>query len=426
VGTKSSAELSVYPVCECGVVLVVRVVMPQFEETMQSGKIISWLKKQGEKVEKGNPIVQVETQKLTAEIEAPENGILAKILANEGDEIPVLQAIAVIAAPEELPNIDSFSRELLSEASSIGKVEEQRKPTGNVSDMLEKPVARIPISPLARKLAREHGIDPMKIKGSGLGGKITRRDVMREIAEGASAARLQPETERGKVILMSKMRKAIAERMSSSAKVAPQVTVTTEVDMSEAVRLRERLLPELETKTGVRLSYTDILVKVLAIALREHPILNSRLDGDLIRLIDEINIGVAVEVEEGLVVPVVHDADKKTLADVAKSTKQLVDGARAGKLSSSELAGGTFTISNLGSYGIDVFTPLINLPETAILGVGRIVEKPIAFKGQLRVKPMMCLSLSFDHRVIDGALAARFLLRIREILEAPSVLENQT
>jgi pyruvate dehydrogenase E2 component (dihydrolipoamide acetyltransferase) len=229
----------------------------------------------------------------------------------------------------------------------------------------------------------------------------------------------------GKVILMSKMRKAIAERMSSSAKTAPQVTVTTEVDMSEVVRLRERLLPELETKIGVPLSYTDILVKVLAIALREHPILNSRLHGDLIRLIEEINIGVAVEVEEGLVVPVVHDADKKTLAEVAKSTKQLIDGARDGRLSSSELTGGTFTISNLGSYGVDFFTPLINLPETAILGVGRIVEKPIASNGQVSVKPMMCLSLSFDHRVIDGALAAKFLQRIREILEAPSVLVRQ-
>lgn len=405
--------------------MAVKVVMPQFEETMQSGKIISWLKKQGEKVDKGKPIVQVETQKLTAEIEAPENGILVKILANEGDEIPVLQTIAIIATPEELPNIDSFIRELLPTLPAIEEVEELRKPTGNVSDMLEEPAARIPISPLARKLAREHGIDPMKIKGSGLGGRITRDDVMREIAEGASAARLQPEVGRGKVILVSKMRKAIAERMSSSAKTAPQVTVTTEVDMSEVVRLRERLLPELETRIGVRLSYTDILVKVLAIALREHPILNSRLDGDLIRLIGEINIGVAVEVEEGLVVPVVHDADKKTLAEVAKSTKQLVDGARAGRLSSSELAGGTFTISNLGSYGVDVFTPLINLPETAILGVGRIVEKPIASNGQVSVKPMMCLSLSFDHRVIDGALAARFLQRIREILEAPSVLVRQ-
>jgi len=402
--------------------LTVKVVMPQFEETMRSGKIISWLKKQGDKVDKGKPIVQVETQKLTAEIEAPENGVLAKILANEGDEIPVLQTIAIIATPEELPNVDSLSGELLSAAPATEEIEELRKPTRGVSDVLGKPSARVPISPLARKLAREHGIDLTKIKGSGLGGRITKEDVMREITRGIAAARLHPEVGQGKVILMSKMRKAIAQRMSSSAKTAPQVTVTTEVDMSEVVRLRESLLPELETEIGVRLSYTDMLVKVLAIALREHPIFNSRLDGDLIRLIEEINIGVAVEVEEGLVVPVVRDADKKTLAEVAKSTKQLVDGARDGKLSSSELTGSTFTISNLGSYGVDAFTPLINPPETAILGVGRIVDKPIACNGEVKIKPMTCLSLSFDHRVIDGALAAKFLQKIREILEAPSVL----
>jgi len=389
---------------------------------MQTGKIISWLKKQGEKVDKGKPIVQVETQKLTAEIEAPENGILAKILANEGDEIPVLQTIAIIATPEELPNIDSFSRELLSAAPAIEKAEELRKPTGNISDMLEKPAARIPISPLARKLAREHGIDPMKIKGSGLGGRITRDDVMEQTKERTATAHLAPKLEHAKLIPISTMRKAIAEQMSYSAKTAPQVTVTTEVDVSEVVRLREKLLPDLEAAIGVRLSYTDILVKVVAMALRQQPIFNSTLDGDLIRLIDEINVGVAVEVEEGLIVPVVRDADRKTLSEIAKSTKQLIDGAREGKLSSSQLTGSTFTITNLGSYGVEVFTPLINPPETAILGVGRILEKPVVSNGEVKIRPMMYLSLSFDHRVIDGALAARFLQTIRQTLQDPASL----
>jgi len=194
------------------------------------------------------------------------------------------------------------------------------------------------------------------------------------------------------------------------------------VDMSEVARLRQKLLPKFEAEIGIRPSYTDFLVKVLAIALREQPVFNSRLEGDLIRLIEEINIGVAVEVEEGLIVPVVRNADKKTLTEIATSTKQLVDGAREGRLSSSELTGGTFTISNLGSYSVDAFTPLINPPETAILGVGRIVNKPAVSDGQIKIKPMMCLSLSFDHRVIDGAVAARFLQRIKEILETPSPL----
>ena len=399
--------------------MAVKVVMPQFDETMRSGKIIAWMKKEGERVDKDKPIVQVETEKLTVEIEAHENGILAKILAKEGDEIPILQTIAIITMPEESLEVDSLSRE-------IGFPQAERKteePQEARTDMLEEPEkvnARLPISPLARKLAREHGIDLAKIKGSGPGGRISREDVMREIGEGPTTA--PTELQHAKVIQISKMRKAIAERMSYSAKTAPQVTVTVEADMSEIVRLRERILPDIEAETGIRLSYTDLLVKAAAVALRQEPILNSRLDGDLIRLIEQINIGVAVEVPEGLIVPVVRDADKKTLAQIARSTKQLIDGARDGKLSSSELTGGTFTITNLGPYGVDVFTPLINPPETAILGVGKIADKPVVLDGKVDIRPTMYLSLSFDHRVIDGALAARFLQRMTQILEHPSSL----
>jgi len=397
--------------------MAVKVVMPQFNETMRSGKIIAWMKKEGERVDKGKPIVQVETEKLTVEIEAPDNGILAKILAKEGDEIPILQTIAIITVLEESLDIDSPPKEMqLTQAE--GETEESQKAR---TDMLEEPErvsARVPISPLARKLAREHRIDLARIKGSGARGRITREDVMREIGGGTTTA--PPELQHAKVIQISKMRKTIAERMSYSAKTAPQVTVTVEADMSQIVRLRERILPDIEAETGIRLSYTDLLVKAAAVALRQEPILNSRLDGDLIRLVEQINIGVAVEVPEGLIVPVVRDADKKTLAQIARSTKQLIDGARDGKLSSSELAGGTFTITNLGLYGVEVFTPLINPPETAILGVGKIADKPVVSDGKVEIKPMMHLSLSFDHRVIDGALAARFLQRIEQILEHPS------
>jgi pyruvate dehydrogenase E2 component (dihydrolipoamide acetyltransferase) len=397
--------------------MAVKVVMPQFDETMQSGKIVAWMKKEGEKVNKGEPIAQVETQKLTVEIEAPDNGILAKILAKEGDDIPILQTIAIIALPGESIELGSPSREIeLTQAErKIEKPEEAR------TDMPEEPEmanARVPISPLARRLAREHGIDLAKIKGSGPGGRISREDVMREIEESKTTA--APGLHYSKVMPISKIRKTIAERMSYSARNAPQVTVTVEADLSEIVRLRERILSEIEAETGIRLSYTDLLVKAAAVALRQEPMLNSRLDGDVIRLIEEINIGVAVEVPEGLIVPVVRDADKKTLAQIARSTKQLIDGARDGKLSSSELTGGTFTITNLGPFGVDVFTPLINPPETAILGVGKIADKPMASDGKVEIRPMMYLSLSFDHRVIDGALAARFLQRIKQILEHPS------
>jgi pyruvate dehydrogenase E2 component (dihydrolipoamide acetyltransferase) len=399
-------------------VLAVKVVMPQFYETMQAGKIAGWLKKEGDRVEKGSPIVEVETDKATVEIEAPENGVLAKILAEEGIDVPVLQIIAVITMPEETLDLDSLMRQTASGVSPT--IEEVEKPIAQGSGQLEKPAIRGPISPLARKLAREHGIDVTKIRGSGPGGRITREDVMEQTKERTAAAHLAPRLKHARLIPISKMRKAIAEQMSYSARTAPQVTLTTEVDVSEVVRLRERLLPDLDAAIGVRLSYTEILVKVVAMALRQQPICNSRLDGDMIRLIDEINVGVAVEVEEGLIVPVVHDADKKTLSEIAKSTKLLIDGAREGKLSASQLTGSTFTITNLGPYGVDAFTPLINPPETAILGVGRILEKPVVSNGEVKIRPMMYLSLSFDHRVIDGALAARFLQTIRQALEDPS------
>jgi pyruvate dehydrogenase E2 component (dihydrolipoamide acetyltransferase) len=387
--------------------------MPQFWENMESGRIVRWLKKEGESIEKGEPIAEVETEKVTAEIEAPQNGILAKILAKEGDKIPVLQTIAIVAMPGEL-----FDKELFFGESGpkLLEVEKFAGLTGP-SAAIERPVERVPISPVARRLAREFGIDLAGIKGSGPAGRITMADVTKKIGTAVS----QREPEHAKLVPMSNMRRAIAERMSYSARTAPQVTVTAEVDMSEVVKLREKLLPQFEA-IGLRLSCTDILVKASAIALSEQPIFNSRLEGNRIRLIDEVNLGVAVEVEDGLIVPVVHGADEKTLAQISRDTKRLIDGAKEGKLSSSELIGGTFTISNLGHYGVDSFTPLINPPETAILGAGRIIEKPVVANGEVKIRPMMFLSLSFDHRVIDGAQAARFLQRIEQILLSPSML----
>lgn len=406
-----------------GWVLVVKVVMPQFYETMQKGKIIKWLKKEGERVEKGKPIVEVETEKVVVEIEAPENGLLAKILAKEADDIPILQTIAVIAMPEEESlDFDSLIEEMELTARVGEKIEEVGKPKEEIFEELEKPIVRVPISPVARKLAQEHGIDVAKIMGSGPGGRIVKENVMKAIEEAKAAVPLPPEPMRAKLIPMSKMRKVIAERMSYSARTVPQVTVTTEVDMSELVKLREKLLPDFERMIGVRMSYTDILIKGVAMTLREEPIFNSKLEGDQIRLMEDINIGVAVEVEEGLIVPVVRDADKKTLVEITKSTKQLIERAKEGKLSSSEVSGGTFTITNLGSYGVETFTPLINPPETAILGVGRIADKPVVVGDQITIRPVASLSLSFDHRVIDGALAARFLQRLKQIIENPTSL----
>ena len=217
------------------------------------------------------------------------------------------------------------------------------------------------------------------------------------------------------------MRKAIAEQMALSSRTVARVTITMEVDMTDAVGLRGQLQPQLE-KVGVRLTHNDVIVKAVATALKEHPMLNSRWTEGGIELVPEINVGVAVAVEDGLVVPVVHGADKMSLVEIARATTALAEKARQRHLSQDEFTGGTFTVTNLGMYDVESFTPIVNPPEAAILGVGRIAERPVVSRGAIAVRSLMVLSLSFDHRIVDGVLAARFLRRVKELLEAPAVL----
>lgn len=235
-----------------------------------------------------------------------------------------------------------------------------------------------------------------------------------------------PVIERAKVIPMTTIRKTIAERMKQSHLTAVHVTITTEVNMTEAAKFRKKLLSEIEIDANACMSYTDILVKAVAEALKEHRIVNSRLEGERIKILEDINVGVAIATESGLVVPVIHNADKKSLTEIALVTKELIEKARKGTLTLKEVIGGTFTVTNLGMLGVDTFTPIINPPESAILGVGRIVERPVVVDGQIVARLMMPLSLSFDHRVIDGAIAAQFLQTLRQILENPCTLTLTT
>jgi len=258
-------------------------------------------------------------------------------------------------------------------------------------------------SPAAKRLAREYGIDLSKVKGSGPEGRIVEADVRRYLEE-----EMAPKPRIREVIPLTGIRKTTAERVSLSARTAPHSTIPMEVDMSNAVKLREEM--------GV--SYTDILVKAVAKASEEHPSLNSTLEREQIKIYEDINIGVAVATEKGLVVPVIRDANKKSLTQIASALKELVVRAREGKLAKEDLTGGTFTITNLGMYGVEVFIPIINPPEAAILGVGKVTEKPVIVNNQIKVKPVMYLSLSFDHRIIDGAPAAKFLQKVKQILES--------
>ena len=365
--------------------MAVKIVMPRLSLTMKTGSVVRWYKREGEEVKKGEPIVEVLTEKVTYDIEAPESGILRKIYAKEGDEVPVNGLLAVITKPDE----------------PLPKIEEER-PKVEVRE-------RILASPAAKRLAREYGVDLSQIAGTGPGGRIVEADVRRYIEE-----RLGYKPKICEVIRLTGVRKISAERVAKSVREAPHCTLCMEVDMTEASKLKELL----------RVSYTDIIVKAVAQALKEHKIMNSTLEGNEIKVFEEINIGVATATPQGLVVPVVKNADKKSLSEISSEIRNLAEKAREGKLEAGDVSGGTFTVTNLGMYGVEAFTPIINPPEAAILGVGKIIQKPVAEEGEVRIKPMMTLSLSFDHRIVDGAPAAQFLARIKEILENPSVLRD--
>jgi len=374
--------------------LVTKVVMPRLSLTMKAGTVVQWFKKEGETVQKGEPLVEVLSEKVTYDVEAPESGVLRKILALEGTDVPVAQAIGIIAAPDEqIPETELAlaAPEKIAEAEAVSEKE-----------LIEKVEERIVASPAAKRIAREQGVDLSKIVGTGPEGRIVEDDVERFIEVTKVAPRVR------EVIPLAGIRRTTAERLSLSARTAPHSTITMEVDMTQAVKLREQ----------TQVSYMDMLVKAVAQALKEHRLVNATLEGEQIRVFEDINVGVAVATERGLVVPAVHNADKKSLSDTASALKELVEKAREGKLTREDVTGGTFTITNLGMYGVDVFIPIINPPETAIMGVGRVIDKPVVVNGQITIKPVMQISLSFDHRIVDGAPAAEFLQRVKQILES--------
>jgi len=378
--------------------LVAKILMPRLSLTMKAGTVVQWFKKEGEKVQKGEPLVEVLSEKVTYDVEAPESGVLRKILAMEGMDVPVAQAIGIIAQPDEQIPETELALAAAEEAAKVEAVPER--------ELVEKVEERIAASPAAKRLAREHSVDLSKVVGTGPERRIVEDDVKKFMEETKVTPRVR------EVIPLTGIRKTTAERVSLSARTAPHSTITMEVDMTKAMRLRE------ETQA----SYTDMLVKAVAKALREQPIMNATLEDEHIKVFEDVNVGVAVATDKGLLVPVIHEADKKSLSEIASILKELVEKAREGKLTKDDVAGGTFTITNLGMYGVDVFIPIINPPETAILGVGRVTEKPVVANGQVTIKPVVQLSLSYDHRIVDGAPAAVFLQRVKQILEADSTV----
>ncbi|WP_339213526.1 dihydrolipoamide acetyltransferase family protein [Ornithinibacillus sp. FSL M8-0202] len=439
--------------------------MPKLSSTMAVGTLLQWFKEEGEAVEVGEPLFEIMTDKINIEVESYEEGILLKKYFQEDDEIPVNTVIGYIGSSDESvpaespgvsgeeskeevtstnensnePIVTSTTEETVetNPPSSNGKVRATpvaRKlarendiilssvsgtgPKGRIQkqDVLQAlENTRILVTPLARKIAEENGIDLKEITGTGVHGKIEKADVIEAIEK----AKKQSASATGERVKLKGLRKAIAEKMLESVRTIPHVTLTSEVDMTKAIEVRKALLPVIEGQTGYRLSYTEIIMKTVAHVLGNHPKVNASLIDNEIIYNKDINIGLAVAVENGLVVPSLKQVNTRGLAELTEMSKILGKKARESKLTPDEMQGSTFTISNLGMYAIDGFTPIINPPETAILGVGRIIEKPVVVEGQVEVRPMMVLSLSFDHRVIDGAPAAEFLTDLKASLEKP-------
>jgi pyruvate dehydrogenase E2 component (dihydrolipoamide acetyltransferase) len=399
--------------------MAVEVSLPRLGQGMESGTIVRWLKQEGDQVEKGEPLYELDTDKVTQEVEADASGTLLKILAGEGEEIDVGKRIAVIGeqGEEVATEVDDDKQE---EGSSGPAREEERKQGREAS--AEEPEAevkepasadgRVKASPLARRIARERGIDLRSLIGTGPEGRVVAEDVERAAATPAHAtagsAPLEAEVQK-----LSSLRKTIARRLTEAWE-APAFQITMSADMTRALALREQLRDE-------KVTVTDVLTKLAAVALLRHREVNAHFAGDEVRIFPNANVGIAVATERGLLVPVQRECERKSLVQLAAERGELVARAREGKLSSEDLEGGTFTISNLGMYGVEQFVAVLNPPQAAILAVGAIEEQPLAREGELVVRPMMSLTLTCDHRAIDGAKAAEFLRELKGLLEEPGL-----
>jgi pyruvate dehydrogenase E2 component (dihydrolipoamide acetyltransferase) len=401
--------------------------MPALEMAQESGKLIAWRKKEGETIAKGEPLLEVETDKAVVEVESPADGILAGVKAHEGDVIPVGQTIAWIVQPGEKPPAEA-------EDMATGRRMDAKAATPAVAIAARAaaqlgPAAAGRISPKARRLAKEHGIDLANVSGSGGDGEILAEDVMALVASGgaqggAPSVTKTAQAEAYATEALSQVARLMAERTTQSWTTAPHFFVTREVDARALGAAREKYGPAIEQERGVRISHTDLLIAAVAHALEKHPRLNASWTGGGIRLNPEVNIGVAMAVDDGVVTAVIPGANRKSLGEIAVLRRDLAERARAGKLRPSDISGATFTISNLGMYQVDAFTAIIVAPQAAILAVGRITDRVVAVDGQPAVRPMMNLTLSSDHRVVGGARAALFLNDlISSIVEPEKLLQ---
>ncbi len=388
--------------------MAISVVMPALELAQESGKLLTWRKREGESVAKGEPLLEIETDKAVVEVEAPADGILAGVRAHEGAVVPVGETIAWIVLPGEHPP---------AEAASVGySSRAQAAPARSASTAAQAPERQagpgLRLSPKARRLAKEHGVDISRLRGSGPEGEILAEDVLALVESKAAAAANELES-------LSSVGRLMAERTTQSWTSVPHFFLVREVDAGALVEVREKLGSAMEQERGVKPTHTDLLVALVARVLLRHPRMNASWTSEGIRLHQDANVAVAIAVKDAVAAAVIHHAHKLDLAEIAVRRRELSERARAGRLRPSDITGATFTISNLGMYHVDSFTAVINPPQAAILAVGSIADRVVPVDGLPRIRPMMTLTLSCDHRVVDGARAAAFLNDVAEAIREP-------
>jgi pyruvate dehydrogenase E2 component (dihydrolipoamide acetyltransferase) len=438
------------------------VVMPKMGDTMEEGKILAWRKKVGDPVARGDSLAEIETDKVNIEAESFAEGVLRKILVQEGESAAVGAPIALVGAPDEaLPGDDTQAPSAQPAQTSQQPAQQRERtpaPVGATYQPMREPVAangassgapateamgRVFISPIAKRIAQEHHLDIARIAGTGPNGRIIKDDVEalltrqptpaatpveQPAAQPTPQAPAQPlapvpaatEGEEVEAVALSAMRKTIARRLQQSMQTAPHFYLTLAIDTTKLAELRATINEYAESlPQPIKVSMNDLIVKGVALALTRVPQVNVSFDGERLLFKKHINVGVAVALEQGLIVPVIRDADKRGLLDLARESRRLVDAARTGKLKPEEFQGGTFSVSNLGMFEIEEFTAVINPPESAILAVGAIQPTPVVVDGQVVVRDRMKVTLSVDHRALDGATGARFLQELKRLLESP-------
>lgn len=461
--------------------MAIEVTMPKLGLTMETGKISEWKKKEGEQVKKGEILLVVETEKITYEVESPGDGMLHIVVPAEG-EVPVAALIGYLAAdkadydkvaaggapaaaaapaaapaeaapaaaapaaaaaatpaparaPGERVKASPLARKLAQDAGIDIAAVGGTGPEGRIvkKDVMSYSAAnKFRITPVAEKMAKDKNIDLKQVAGTGPGGKITKEDIEAYLAKAkaapAAAAAAAPKTggekmaEGDKLVKLTSMRKVIARKMLQSMNEAAMAYMTNAIDATAIQEFREKILAPTEKKHKVRVTITDFVIKITAMALERHPVINTRWTADGILFLKDINVGMAMAIKDGLIVPVIHNANKKSIVEIAKDRSALIEKGRGGKLGPAEMTGGTFTVSAMGMFGTELFSAIINQPENAILGVGAIIDKPVVVNKQIVIKPMMNLTLSYDHRTIDGADAGRFLQTLKEFHDDPMLI----